>query len=95
MKDKKKVGMILLIFVLSGFGIIQLGLLLHETIHVFQSDNPSQMCLNFGGDNTLAYVSADDFQANTEIWAYGINGLFVLIGIILLTIYSKREIDKL
>ncbi|HUC78986.1 MAG TPA: hypothetical protein VMQ58_01970 [Candidatus Saccharimonadales bacterium] len=95
MKDKKRFGVIMLVYVLSVLGVFQLGLLLHESVHVLQSDKASQVCYNFGSDNKIAFVNADKFQANTEAWAYGVNIIFVLIGITLLTIYSKREIDKI
>jgi len=78
---------------LSCFGLVTIGTMIHEGIHWFQADNPQSICLDFG-KSTIASVTAHDFQANTEFWAYGMQTLFLIITCSLVMFKGRQEFRK-
>lgn len=73
-------------------GILFVALLIHEGIHILQSSNPQQLCIGING-NAIASVSVDDFDKNTEIYAYIIATLFVIINfwLVLFPLFLKKS----
>ena len=78
-------------FVLSGLGILLLGTLLHEGIHILQGDGVESICLDFGRGTSM-HVEGKSFSVNTEWWAYGVSSVFIAVCLGLLFVYTKRRI---
>lgn len=72
-KDVRKITRL----ILTIFGSIFLGMILHELYHYFTLHNIEQVCLVFG-DNTVAYVRGSG--ESNEIVAYVIEVTVSLIG---------------
>jgi len=73
-------------------GILFIALLIHEGVHFLQADNPQQLCIGING-NAIASMSADDFDKNTEVYAYAIATIFAVLNfwLVLFPLFLKRK----
>lgn len=81
---------LIIFYFMSGLGLVTLGTIIHEGVHLLQSKEPRSICYDLG-QKTVAHIESENIRSGTEYWAYTIQIIFIIIGLTILSIITLKE----